>query len=232
MNEIASEMAGKMDKLSLDFIYVLRKAISQYLKNTLTSLHKNFGSADRQRLFANCQKLLSSPSHFPKESELQVALNGLTLQLIIEEAGRLLDGLLECILLEVEHFFSDLLKQRLLDSALDNHKQMDCLGSMDLPMDIVDFDDADGLDGIMLNSQIDDPRLRQFLIFGFCAQLFHPAWAHPQRIQLYSDIHFKVLYWRAISQKQHIDDFLMIDRIQQISLGHSSSIWARISNRE
>ena len=225
-------MTGRMDRPPLDSIYVLKKAINQFLKNTLASLQRNFGSTDRRHhLSVICQKLSSSSSHFLKESEIQVALNELALQLIIEKAESLLDSLLECILLEVEHLFSSLLKQR-LESSLDIDKRIDCLGSIDLPMDSVDLDDIDGLDEIILNKQIGDPRLRQFLIFGFCAQVFHPVWTHPQRIQLYSDIHFRFLYWKAISQKQHVDDCLMIDRIQRISLGHSTTIWTKISNRE
>jgi hypothetical protein len=231
MDVVIKELSEKMNKISSELVYILEKVEYQFIRNLLTSLKNNFRSMDLQQITNIHEALLYRSALALKNDDN----NGFELDQIIKRVQRCLECLLQCTGMELDRWFSSQLQTRF--NAMINrnrHKYHPHMTDHNLPLQYPLHDNMvfDEFDEIMLNGRADDPRLRQVFIFGFSAKMFHPTWRRLFHVQIHSDIIFERLLWRRIAQKQYDRDFVFIDQIKEIPIGHTTETWKKIKNRK
>lgn len=230
LDQIKQEMSGKLDKLSSDLVYELKKAEHLFIKNIVGGLQDHFKSIDRQQISKIRQKLVSIFSSVLNEAEIQMTFNQLGLKLAVDKTNDILASPFQYAASELNKIFSDQARDQ-LKFALHNRLTI-YPEALDFEADIYELKNLDEFEKIILNRQFGDPRLRQFLIFGFFVRMFHPTWNRPQQVQIYCDQRLKLLFWRLASQTQHSENFLDVKQIKKVVVGHSTSAWTKINTRK
>jgi hypothetical protein len=224
-------MKVKLDRGSFESLYILKRAGNQMAKSIITLVQTDARFAYRHHVSMVCRKLSSLPFSFLDEADIKTTMCEYGVKFIAEKAEHLLNAMCECVTSELRSILWDHWKGRI--RSVQGNRQVGLPEMEDLDVAILDLEEIGEFEEMILDRRrIDDSQLRRFLVFGFFVQIYHPACANPHLVHLYLDISLNVLFWRAIIQKLHEHDFLAIDRVREIVLGHSTVAWTQISNRK